>query len=67
VTSDSKHLITALQNILSKLELTEAPGCDEESFAELKLILKQRILDLENCAAISGSTSRAARIANNSD
>jgi hypothetical protein len=52
VTSESKNLIASLHNILSKLELTQAPGRDEDSFAELKRILNQRIRDLESCASI---------------
>ena len=67
VTSQSKHLIAALQNILSKLELTEAPGCDEKSFAELKRILNQRIQDLQNCAAIPPCIAPPAKTANNAD
>jgi hypothetical protein len=66
VTSQSKHLI-ALQNILSKSELTEAPGCDEKSFAELKRILNQRIQDLQNCAAIPPCIAPPAKTANNAD
>jgi hypothetical protein len=66
VTSQSKHLIAALQNILSKLELTEAPGREEKSFADLKRILKQRIQDLENCAAIPSHIARA-KTANDAD
>lgn len=34
------------------LELPHAPGCDEESTADLKRILRQRIQDLEIFAAI---------------
>ena len=63
MTSESRHLVAALHNLLGKLELTERPGGDEESFAELRRILKQRIQDLENCAAIR---SPAATTANNS-
>jgi hypothetical protein len=64
VTPESRHLVSALQKILSKLELTEVSGRDQESVAELRRILKQRIQDLENCAAIP---SPAAKAANNSD
>jgi hypothetical protein len=52
LTLESKNLIAALRNILSKLELMQAPGRDEESVAELKRILDQRIQDLENSASI---------------
>lgn len=64
VTSESNHLITALRKILSKLELTEVDGRDQEPFAELKRILTQRIQVLENCTAIP---SPSATTANNSD
>ena len=64
VTSESNHLISALRKILSKLELTEVAGSDQESFAELMRILRQRIQVLENCAAIP---SPSATTANNSN
>jgi hypothetical protein len=67
VTAEPKHLIAALQNILSKLELTEAPGRDEKSFAELKRILNQRIQDLKNCAALPPCIAKPAKTANNVD
>jgi len=67
VTSQSKHLIAALQNILSKLELTELPGRDEKSFAELKRILRQRIQDLQNRAAIPALIAKPAKTTNNAD
>jgi len=67
VTSQSKHLIAALQNILSKLELTEAPGHDEKSFAGLKRVLNQSIQDLQNCAAIPPCIAQPAKTANNAD
>lgn len=57
MTSESEHLIAALHNTLSELELTKAPGRDEESFAQLKHILEQRMLDLENPTAGSSSSS----------
>jgi hypothetical protein len=63
VTSESKHLIAALHNILIKLELTDAPGRDEESFAQLKRIIKQRIQDLENPAPITSRTPRGVKAA----
>jgi hypothetical protein len=66
VTPESRHLIAAIHNILSKLELSDGRGRDEESFAELKRILKQRIQDLENCAAIPSRAARTAKVANNS-
>lgn len=53
--SESKHLIAALHNILTGLELTEAPGRDKETFAQLKRIINQRIQDLENSASITSS------------
>ncbi len=62
VTPESRHLVSALHKILSKLELTEVSGRDQESVAELQRILKQRIQDLENCAAIPSRMSRAANI-----
>jgi hypothetical protein len=54
VTPETRNLITALHNILSKLELMTAPGCDEEAFVELKHVLNQRIeyLRTENCPSI---------------
>ena len=67
VTSQSKHLIAALQNILSKLELTESPGRDEKSFAELKRILRQRVQDLQNRAAIPALIAKPAKTTNNAD
>ena len=67
LTSQSKHLIAALQNILSRLELTEAPGRDEKSFAELKRILNQRIQDLQNCAALPACIAKPAKTANDAD
>jgi hypothetical protein len=60
-------LTDALHTILSNLELTDARGRDEESAAELKLILKRRIQEVENCAAIPPRAPRAAKVANNSD
>jgi len=67
VTSESRHLIAALHNILNNLELTETRGRDEKSAAELKRILEQRIQDLEDCAAIPTRAARTAKAANNSD
>ena len=67
VTSQSKHLIAACQDIFSKLESTEAPGYDEKSFAELKRILTQRIQDLQNCGAIPPCIAKPAKTANNAD
>jgi hypothetical protein len=67
VTSESRHLIAALHNVLSKLEFTEVPGPDDESFAELKRILKQRIQDLENCTSSASSISTLAKAAKISD
>jgi hypothetical protein len=52
VIGQSKNLIAALRNILSRLEMTTAPDSDEAAFAELKRILNQRIHELENCASI---------------
>jgi hypothetical protein len=49
------------------LDLTDARGRDEESAAELKLILQRRIQDLESCPAIPPRAPRAAKLANNSD
>ena len=66
VTSESRHLIAALHNILSNLELTEVPGRDGESGTELKRILEQRIQDLEECA-IPSSAARTVKAANNCD
>jgi hypothetical protein len=63
VTSESKHLIAALHNILTKLELTEAPGRNDESFAELKRILKQRIQELEDSASITATTAGGVKTA----
>jgi len=54
-------------HILSNLDLTDARGRDEESAAELKLILQRRIQDLESCPAIPPRAPRAAKLANNSD
>jgi hypothetical protein len=51
VTPETRNLIAALRNILSKLERKASPGRDEEAFAELKRILNQRIHELENCAS----------------
>lgn len=65
--SDTKRLIAALPTILSELELTEVLGRNEESFAELKRILKQRIHDLEECAAIPISDATTAKAASESD
>ena len=67
VTSESRHLINALHTILSNLELADPGGRNEESAAELKPILKRRIQDLENCAAIPLRVPRAAKVTNNSD
>jgi hypothetical protein len=67
VTSESQHLVAALKKILSKLELTEGPGRDERSFAELKRILNQRIQDLQTCAVIPPFIAKPAKTANNAD
>ncbi len=64
MTPESRHLVSALHKILTKLELTEVSGRDQESVAELRRILNNRILDLENYAAIP---SPAAKPASNSD
>jgi hypothetical protein len=48
VTSNSRNLIAAFRNILSKLERKSPAGRDEEAFAELKRIMNHRIDDLEN-------------------
>ena len=61
--TEFKHLIAALRNILSKLELTEAPGRDEKSFTELKRILKRRIQELEKCGTIPPRVARYAKSA----
>ena len=52
MTPESKNVVAALRNILIKLELMAVPGRDEESLAELKRILNERIDDLENYASI---------------
>ncbi|HTW62813.1 MAG TPA: hypothetical protein VMD55_13485 [Terracidiphilus sp.] len=52
MTLKSRNLIAALHDILSKLELMESSGRDEEAFAELKRIVNQRIQDLQNPASI---------------
>lgn len=68
VIPEPKHLIAALQKILSELELADAPaGRDEESSSNLKRILKQRIQDLENCTPSSPSRSVIASAATNPD
>ena len=67
MTSESRHLIAALHNTLSELELTAGPGRDEKSFADLKRILKQRIQDLEDCGAVPARAARTAKAANISD
>jgi len=66
VTLGSKNLITALRNILSKLELTGAPG-DEASFLELKRILKQRIQNLENRASMPANFPCVVKTARKAD
>lgn len=45
----------------------ESPEHNEESCADLKRILKQRIQDLENWAPIPSRTARAAKIAHDAD
>jgi hypothetical protein len=65
VTAESRHLVAAFHNLLSKLELTDAPGRDQKSYAELKRILNRRIQDLENCTAIPFRRARGAKGANN--
>lgn len=62
VTSGSRHLIAALHNILSNLELTEVLGRDQESFADLNRILRQRIQVLENGAPIPSPAPKPANI-----
>jgi len=64
VTSESRHLIAALHNILSNLELTEIPGGDGESGIELKRILEQRIQELEECT-IPSCAARTVKAPNN--
>jgi len=48
VKSQSKHLIAALESIVTTLELPEAASRDSKSSAELKRILNQRIHDLQD-------------------
>jgi hypothetical protein len=67
VISDSKHLISALHTVLSELEPREGPGRNEESLAELKRILNQRIQDLEDCEAVSLKDAKTEKASSNSD
>jgi hypothetical protein len=53
VTPENRNHITALRNMLSKLESKAIPGRDEEAFTELKRILNNRIDELESRGSIA--------------
>ncbi|HWE86810.1 MAG TPA: hypothetical protein VG267_17835 [Terracidiphilus sp.] len=57
----TEKLIAALKNTLWELELTEAPGRDQESFTELKRIVNHRIQDLETGPASLPNIPRPER------
>jgi hypothetical protein len=67
VTPEFKNPIAVLHSVLNNLEFTEATGNDEESFAELKRILNQRIDHLEKCASIPSIIPRAVKTIRGTD